>query len=148
MSEFVFMGVYECVYLLIHPQYLTTLCTLTATLYSIHIHTCIHAYTHTCIYTHTHSYTYTHTVTVVKLVTEGTVDSDIYDMGVRKRELSKAVLSNDFDADKTGADMGDDEGEGGGKGGKGGKGKGKKDKDASVGAIGMILQKALQRKRA
>lgn len=31
-------------------------------------------------------------MTVIKLVTEGTVDEDIYDLGERKRLLSAAVL--------------------------------------------------------
>jgi hypothetical protein len=36
----------------------------------------------------------TRQVTVYKLVTTGTVDEDIYEMGERKRLLSEAVLSN------------------------------------------------------
>ena len=72
-------------------------------------------------------------VTVVKLVTNDTVDRDIYDMGVRKRILSKALLTDEGTPQKE---------EGGGN-----KVIGKGEGKTSVGAIGMILQKALLRKR-
>jgi SNF2 family DNA or RNA helicase len=59
-------------------------------------------------------------VTVYKLVTDGTVDEDIWDMGERKRKLTEAVFK-----------------------GEGGPGSAGKEED--IGAIGRILQKALLR---
>ncbi|KAJ1426726.1 SNF2 family N-terminal domain-containing protein [Ochromonadaceae sp. CCMP2298] len=69
----------------------------------------------------------TRTVTVYKLLTEGSVDEDIFDMGERKSKLSRAVLG-----DKDGKDGDGDED--GGNGNEGGF------------AIGNILQRALQKR--
>lgn len=86
----------------------------------------------------------TRPVHVYKLVADNTVDSDIYEMGERKRQLSSAVLSDHRTTDSekkkpTGK-------------GAGGKRKGAQadddDDDGDVGAIGRILQKALQRANA
>eukprot|EP00606_Chrysophyceae_sp_TOSAG23-5_P000535 GSChrysophyteH2.ASY1.ANO1.945.1 assembled CDS len=52
----------------------------------------------------------TRDVTIIKLVTEATVDEDIYTMGERKRELSEAVLQNKGSGKgkgKAGGDMDD-----------------------------------------
>lgn len=66
-----------------------------------------------------------------KLVTEDTVDDDIFMMGERKSKLSAAVLSDDRSGSKAGA--------GAGAGAKGGDGT----DDLDIGSIGRILQKAL-----
>ena len=50
----------------------------------------------------------TRDVIIIKLVTEATVDEDIYTMGERKRELSEAVLQNKGSGKgKAGGDMDD-----------------------------------------
>lgn len=85
----------------------------------------------------------TRPVHVYKLVADGTVDSDIFEMGERKRQLSSAVLSDHRATDsekKKPASKG-----------AGGKKKGAQDdeeEDGDVGAIGRILQRALQRANA
>ena len=82
----------------------------------------------------------TKAVHVYKLVTTGTVDEDIYDMGQRKRELSTAVLSDN----RTTATAGKGKSSNSGSKRKGGGGD-EDDGDDDIGAIGRILQRALQR---
>lgn len=69
---------------------------------------------------------------MIKLVAADTVDEDIYDMGERKRQLSTAVLSDDrANSSKTSNRKGGHANNG--------------DDDEDIGAIGRILQRALQR---
>lgn len=90
-------------------------------------------------------------VTVYKLVTQRTVDEDIYEMGERKRQLSQAVLSDNSKGKVV--DVDDDEEATNGKTGKkkgGAKKKGKGDDDDGGGeedldAISRILSRALLR---
>ena len=81
----------------------------------------------TCVQDRCHRIGQTKQVTVYKLVTEDSVDEDIFDMGERKRMLSEAVLGANKST-KKGASSGQHA-----------------EKDDDMGAIGRILQKALLR---
>jgi hypothetical protein len=98
---------------------------------------------------------------VYKLVSESTVDEDIYEMGERKRELTQAVLNEKKNraggADGDGLEENEDALEGGdgkknknGGASKTGKGKGKKGDEEGgeddLNMISKILAKALNRK--
>ena len=86
-----------------------------------------------------------------KLVAEDTVDEDIFEMGERKRKLSTAVLSDDraqppdsgAGSAKKGASASGRKGVASPVGGRRDSGD-DPDLDGDIGAIGRILQKALQ----
>jgi len=80
----------------------------------------------------------TRPVTVIKLYTEGTVDQGIFDMGIRKTQLTTAVLSEQVAAVGDEEDE-DDQGKGRGKG----KGRSPARGAAEVGLIGRILASVL-----
>lgn len=82
-------------------------------------------------------------VTVYKLVAEGSVDEDIYDMGERKRLLSTAVLQDDpHSTEKS------NKNNKGGKNNNGDSNKGDSNQQGDVSLISRILQKALARRAA
>ena len=72
----------------------------------------------------------TKAVRVYRLVSEGSVDEDIYEIGERKRKLTTAVLSDK----KTGSSSAKKRSSSGAAGG------GKDDADGDIGEIGRILQ--------
>lgn len=84
----------------------------------------------------------TRPVTVYRLVTQNTVDEDIYEMGERKRQLSQAVLSDSRSSNQQNTQQKGGKGKGGGKGSKK---DGEGDTEDDMTMISRILSKALLR---
>lgn len=78
-------------------------------------------------------------VTVYKLYAGGTVDEDIYELGEKKQQLTRALLSEDDANNSSG---------GSGAAGGGRRGRGKRDGagGGELSLISMILQRALAQK--